>query len=314
MPPFHRPAASCTLCVMRVPRTPHDEVAIIRTVRDSRFASSVACPRCACDHVVRWGGFSGRQRYRCRGCGRTFSDLTSTLFAYSKRLSHWPHYLAQVRHATPLRQAAAETGVHLTTAFRWRHALLDAVRVREPIRMEGRIEYAELSFSYSEKGSRDVAEPRPRGMRGRGWEWYQTPRADAALLYGRTGVVFGCALAASWRATIDSVFQSRLAPGCTILSPDLRLGRVATAARRGGHRHETVRRHARGADGLLHLDNVSAYAHRLRRWINRFRGVATRYLDNYLAWHRAVDPDLSTAWVMALVCGVSRAPPGMAPP
>jgi hypothetical protein len=39
----------------------------------------------------------------------------------------------------------------------------------------------------------------------------------------------------------------------------------------------------------IHVRALRAYAARLVGWLGRFRGVATRYLANYLAWHRAVD-------------------------
>ena len=91
-------------------------------------------------------------------------------------------------------------------------------------------------------------------------------------------------------------------------------GRVATAARRTGHRHTTVRRYTGTPNPVRHLDNVTAYATRLRHWINRFHGVATRYLDNYLAWHRTLDPEVDTTWAMALAGSVSCLPPGPAPP
>lgn len=297
---------------MRTPVAPHDELTLVRTVRDGRFARGVvACPRCGCDHVVKWGGFSGRQRYRCRGCRRTFSDLTLTLFAYSKRLSHWPHYAEQFRRSTTLRRTAVETGLHLSTTFRWRHALLGALRRGEPMPLEGIVEYAELSFAHSDKGARDLEDPRPRGNRGRGWEWYATPRTDAALLYGRTGRVFGCALLPTRAIAVDRLLGSMLGQRCTIVSSDLPLGPMAGAARRAGHRHWSAASGGRYAsDGVRHLENVKAYSARLRRWMLRFRGVATRYLDNYMVWHRAVDPELGMTWVMALLLGASRAPPG----
>ena len=33
---------------------------------------------------------------------------------------------------------------------------------------------------------------------------------------------------------------------------------------------------------------------RLRRWIRRFRGVATKYLDRYLLWFRGLECDWSS--------------------
>lgn len=41
--------------------------------------------------------------------------------------------------------------------------------------------------------------------------------------------------------------------------------------------------------GLYHIQNVNGLHSRLKQFINRFKGVATKYLDNYLAWFLFVD-------------------------
>jgi hypothetical protein len=38
--------------------------------------------------------------------------------------------------------------------------------------------------------------------------------------------------------------------------------------------------------GIYHIQNVNAYHSRLKKWIAKFNGVATKYLANYLGWHR----------------------------
>ena len=42
--------------------------------------------------------------------------------------------------------------------------------------------------------------------------------------------------------------------------------------------------------GLYHLNKVNAYHSRLKRWINPFNGVSTKYLPNYLVWFQRQDP------------------------
>ena len=41
--------------------------------------------------------------------------------------------------------------------------------------------------------------------------------------------------------------------------------------------------------GAIHVQNVNAYHSRLRGWLQPFRGVASRYLGNYLGWRWALD-------------------------
>lgn len=40
---------------------------------------------------------------------------------------------------------------------------------------------------------------------------------------------------------------------------------------------------------IYHINNVNGYHSRLKMWLVRFKGVATQYLPNYLAWHQYVD-------------------------
>jgi hypothetical protein len=39
----------------------------------------------------------------------------------------------------------------------------------------------------------------------------------------------------------------------------------------------------------LHINNLNAYHGRLKQWLNRFNGVATKKLPNYLGWRRALE-------------------------
>ncbi len=50
-------------------------------------------------------------------------------------------------------------------------------------------------------------------------------------------------------------------------------------ASKGEHVHEKV----------LHVQNVNAYGRRFKQWLDRFNGVATKYLPSYLGWRRGLD-------------------------
>ena len=45
----------------------------------------------------------------------------------------------------------------------------------------------------------------------------------------------------------------------------------------------------RVVDNAFHLQNVNAYDSRLKGWMSRFHGVATKYLPNYLGWRRCLE-------------------------
>ena len=41
--------------------------------------------------------------------------------------------------------------------------------------------------------------------------------------------------------------------------------------------------------GVYHIQNANAYHSRLKEWMRRFHGVATKYLDHYLGWRRMIE-------------------------
>jgi hypothetical protein len=40
-------------------------------MREARFKEGFECPQCASEHVVRFGKYNGRQRYRCKCRGES---------------------------------------------------------------------------------------------------------------------------------------------------------------------------------------------------------------------------------------------------
>lgn len=41
--------------------------------------------------------------------------------------------------------------------------------------------------------------------------------------------------------------------------------------------------------GVYHIQNVNSYHSRLKKWMDRFNDVATKYLQHYLAWFHYID-------------------------
>jgi len=52
-----------------------------------------------------------------------------------------------------------------------------------------------------------------------------------------------------------------------------------------------------------HLNNVNAYHGRLKEWLRRFHGVATKNLPNYLGWRRTLEALGSNATSAKMILG-----------
>ena len=267
------------------------EIEILRAIRAARFANGYACPRCADARVIKWGRTKAhRQRYMCKSCNHTFCDLTGTPAFKSKRLDVWPAYVQCMFESLTLRPIAAQLDIHLETSFRLRHVIAGSLRQREQEILHGWIELEQLWFAYSRKGERGVKEPRRRGVRDRAL----TDKRPVRLLLANDRI--GNATAEVFMAPlktdeIETRLMTRFAD-CAGLFVGFGLLPVLRAVAR--HKEIPI------VDGRGRLTTPASelarstlaakmQARLFMNWLERFNGVATKYLPNYVAWHFALD-------------------------
>src|SRR3982750_4624500 len=276
---------------------------------EQAFAAAPRCPHCAATALRRWGHASGLRRYRCTTCRRTFNALTGTSLARLRKKACWLRYGEALAAGMTLVRAAARCGVHLTTSFRWRHRFLRApAAAREAL--GGGVEADETFFRRSHKGSRRWRRgdaPPGRGPRRRG-ERASKPglsaeQVPALIARDRAGHTADAVLPDLGADAITAALGPVVA-GDAVLCSDGAKAYAAFAAERG-IRHEPINVAAgiRVRDGAFHIQNVNAYHGRLKGWMGRFNGVATRYLANHLGGRRtlerAAEPSASRTWLLA---------------
>lgn len=266
----------------------HESVAA--SCLQSHFQSAPKCPHCRHESVSRHGHANGLQRYRCRACGKTFNVLTGTPLARLRHKASWPGFLQQVLASRTVRQAACATGVHRNTSFRWRHRFLTWAKQDRPEHLHGITEADETYFLESDKGARHLQRPaRKRGSvasrRG-----ISNEQVCVLIARDRTGQTLDFV---TGKGPVSKAQLRQCLP--PVLDKDVLLVSDGNAsyryfAKQAGISHESVNLSAgRRVRGAFHVQNVNAYHSRLRQWLQRFHGVATHYLPNYLGWRRALD-------------------------
>jgi len=263
------------------------------------------CPRCGYPRVHRCGQASGLQRFRCLGCGRSHNALTGTPLARLRKKEHWLAYLQCVLESRTVREAARVVGVHRTTSFRWRHRFVPGAMRDRPAILTAIVEADETYRLESQKGARNMArKPRKRGgvakKRGISGE------LDCLLVArDRTGQTldFHTGRGQVTVAQLNACLKPVLPPDVLLISDSALSYRHF--AKQAGLTHEAVNIesgvHARGA---IHIQNVNAWHSRFKSWLVRFRGVASRYLINYLGWQRVLDARRLTTPVHLLCAAV----------
>lgn len=257
---------------------------IIQRLEQSK-AETPTCPHCQSGlNPHRWGTHKGVQRYRCRDCKKTFTALTKTPLARLKKREQWMAYFATMLDSMPLRKAAKHCGISLDTSFRWRHRFLKLVDSLNADELSGVVEVDETFFRESFKGKRNLTERRPR-RRG------NAHSAEATLIpvlvaRDRNRAVADFVMPNMTIGEVESRLLSRI-PEDSVLCTDGHMTYERFAQKHGyNHKVLNAAQNIRVIERAYHIQGVNAYHQRLKAWIIRFKGVATKYMHRYLGWFR----------------------------
>lgn len=262
------------------------------------------CPHCHSSAVVKNGSANALQRFKCRQCKRTFNALSGTPLAHLHLRDKWIAQAAALNEGLSLAQVSRRLGVAQSTAFRWRHRFLACPKSVQARQLRGIAEADESYFRISCKGQRGLLRQARRragkALAGaRSWEY--TP---VLMARDRAGATANVILDSNKAASVQAALAPLLPPD-TVLCTDASVT-LASAAQALGVQHQAINV-SRGirVRGPWHVQNVNAFVSRLRGWMRRFKGVATKYLDSYLGWFRMLDRYAPTGPQPAAVLGLA---------
>jgi transposase-like protein len=260
-------------------------------IRENRFKDGLKCIHCKSLNVRKFGKYRNRQRYQCRSCRRTFNDLTGTPLHRTQYIAKWGKYLKYMIEGYSIRKCAELVEISKDTSFTWRHKVLHALLLIPIAKLQGIIESDETYELFSNKGSRQLSrEPRKRGgvatKRGISKEQVcilvtrDRLKSTSSQVVG-LGRVNSDILQRSIGSRIDpeSIFCSDEEPVFRAFCRKAKLLQVTINSQEKN----------RVVNGIYHIQNVNAFHSRYKQWEKRFKGIATKYLDNYLAWFKFLD-------------------------
>ena len=265
------------------------------TCAEQRFSEGLVCPHCGKKHIVKFGRARGKQRYRCKDCGKTFNTLTKTIFADSKlSMSTWLKYADCMSKRLSLRKSAEIVGVSLRTSFFMRHKILSALKVDiGVVNLSGVVEMDETFFAESfkgnhKKGNPDWVAPRAGGQsrqRGkqvsyRGISHEQVCVSTAMDRNSGLVVVPAC----KGRLTIkrlSAIYDGKIEQSSIICTDSHNAYKSFAKSipadlvqiERGKHKK-----------GLYHINHINSLHSRLKDWVKQFNGFSTKYIANYMYW------------------------------
>jgi hypothetical protein len=143
--------------------------------------------------------------------------------------------------------------------------------------LNGIVETKETSFKYSEKGAKVIRHPERFGTDVYVFSSLDRDRLTTTPIIDEFDVE---SILQNMQTTIakDALYVSE---GKTVIkefSKQKKLNHVTTNS--SFKEDETE---------FIHTKNINKYNDQLKYWMKRFRGVATKYLHNYLSWYRELD-------------------------
>jgi transposase-like protein len=256
----------------------------------ARMAEQGCCPRCQSTRKFKHGFEFGAQRFRCKDCNKTYTATTGTPF---HRLRDKPKLLenaACMADGLSIRKTAARMDISVKKAFRWRHKFLAFLNQQKPSALSGIVEADETFFAVSYKGQRKAMPRTPKKRGGKSKDGTGSEKTAVVVAVQRgTQVAFDQVLDRATAATLTEALRP-------VLSAD------AVPSTDGNASYWTVAKelevesgyfvsqvHGKGGSGPWHVQSVNRYDSSLKSWMARFRGVASKYLANYLGWRRLLD-------------------------
>jgi transposase-like protein len=273
----------------------------IDEIQEQKHKDGLVCPHCNNHSVVRFGkyviktrtGEVKRQRYLCKSCRQTFNDLTHTPLQRTRRPHLWVRFIECMIEGFSLRKCAELLHNEVThvTLFYWRHKILAALKQIPTETFQGIVEMDETYFLFSEKGKRNIAERKSRKRGGKAkYRGISNDQICVLVARDRQKMTFSGVLGRGRirTAKLDEAIGCHLTESNVLCTDSWRA--FSSYANTKGLAHYRFKSDGKQrVKGVYHIQNVNNYHSRLKRWIDRFNGVATKYLQHYLAWFRYLD-------------------------
>ena len=213
-------------------------------------------------------------------------ELTGTPLSGLHHKERWLSFGASLAKGETVKASAARCDVAVSTAFRWRHRFLAAARSDSEV-LKGIVEADETYVLESRKGVRGLGrKARRRGGKAkkRGLSREQVPVLMAA---DRSGTTVSAVLPRVDAAALTAALDPVVAKDALLVSDGGASYPPCAAAL--GVSHEVLNRSmGERVRGDLHVQTVNSRHSRLKDFLRPRRGIATRYLDNYLSWFHLV--------------------------
>ena len=274
------------------------EIVYNEETNPKNYAEVVSCSNCKSHNISKNGkDRNGIQRYKCKGCGHTFSATSNTLSSHtSQSVGQWMSFIIGLFNCEKCETLSKKCGISIPTAHEWRLKVFAALEhLEKDVKLTKVIMADDTRLPYSFKGNHREDFYAPRKSHNRGNQNTRKISNDNTVCilcavdseghsFSRLigfGNPSGRRISEGFKdkldVTEDTILVTDGAPcfSQTVKDYSIPCWNRKTALKYGSKKYPNI-------IGELHIQGVNSYHSRLKQFISRFRGVASRYLPGYI--------------------------------
>lgn len=230
------------------------------------------CPHCESPDFVKFGKEKNIQRYRCKKCLKTFRATTGTSLHYLHKKDLTEKYIQTMQKGLSIRKAAQTVGISTVTSFIWRHKFLASLSEFNTIGEEnGKVGKGVkiIKIPYSSKGRRKEPEK-------------HTKQSINLIITGQNRTSISRLTPSKHVKNASNILANLSSKNQIAEVPDRIL---KSAINRSGK----IRINKKTQAYKLLQNKVTLKTTSLMNWMDRFQGVASKYLQHYWNWFAVID-------------------------
>jgi len=221
------------------------------------------CPHCDSASLSRYGFDRGIQRYKCKKCNKTFKVTTNKPQHGLHKKDKISTYIEALREGMSVRKAASYTGISKNTAFAWRHRFLSSLTNKMEKNNGKEIITADIiKLEYSAKGRKKEPEKN------------RTP-TKTIILSSKGQISLQKLHPQKQTKQLTKTLNHLEAKGIIASTKKLLTISLSRTQR------SVIIKNAKGS---LVQSKQKKQIDSLLSWMERFKGVASKYLQQYWNW------------------------------
>jgi transposase-like protein len=254
------------------------------------------CPMCGKSHFILNGKKKGIQYFLCKSCGRSFNEFSGTTISYIKKKEKLQTYFLLMLSGSGIKDCSDTLGISNQTSFDWRHKIIASLREYVPDEYKGITEMIDLSEPFSRKGQ--GAKAKQIGKKGK----ITDPACNRKTESIQKGENKPLSLVAI--GDRNSHFEITIVQQGTLQEEELKkyIGKKLNKVKKLCLSDRPILQHfagnrkisyfirkkdqkVRGCNLYYHTGTIERRYLKLFTFMDRFHGVSSSYLQNYLYWY-----------------------------